>query len=105
MEVSDGANFSGDTSTLKRATMEEGWITYSLPALSNFTLVSYIHSTAPGTVTLFTSPDNEVWTELQTKDQTSGSSWVRHTITPLGKIPEAVSYTHLDVYKRQLQSR
>lgn len=92
LEVSDGANFSGDTSTLKRATMEEGWITYSLPALSNFTLVSYIHSTAPGTVTLFTSPDNEVWTELQTKDQTSGSSWVRHTITPLGKIPEGTNY-------------
>lgn len=92
LEASDGANFGGDTSTLKRGTMDDGWLAYSLPSLSDFTLVSYIHSTGPGTVTLFASPDNAAWTQVETNDKTSGSGWVRHTITPKNGVPEGTNY-------------
>lgn len=92
LEVSDGANFGGDTTTLKRDTMSDGWLTYSLPSLTDFTLVSYIHSTGPGTVTLFVSPDNAAWTMVETNDQTSGSGWVRHTLTPKNGVPAGTNY-------------
>lgn len=98
-DTGNAAYFDGDASRLKRTTNTVQTVTYNRDAIKDFTAKVYYKGSITNRIKIYTSPDNNTWTQISIASDTAvstGGGWYRTYFTPSGSIPAGTNYLKIE---------